>query len=53
MTSEAESRVLDSSAKSIVWYECLKSSIANLSAKNAMIHVDTINAYNFIAAERM
>lgn len=34
-------------------FECLKSSIANLSAKNAMIHVDTINAYNFIAAERM
>ena len=27
VTSEAESRILDSSAKSIVWYECLQSSI--------------------------
>lgn len=27
VTSEAESRILDSSAKSIVWYECMKSSI--------------------------
>ena len=27
VTSEAESRILDSSAKSIVWYECMESSI--------------------------
>lgn len=30
VTSEAESRILDSSAKSIVWYECLESSIRTI-----------------------
>ena len=32
--------------------ECLKSSINNLTNKNALIHIDTINAYNFMIAER-
>ena len=31
VTSEAESRILDSSAKSIVWYECLESSIKTIN----------------------
>lgn len=30
VTSEAESRILDSSAKSIVWYECMESSIKTI-----------------------
>ena len=30
VTSEAESRILDSSAKSIVWYECMESSIQTI-----------------------
>lgn len=30
VTSEAESRILDSSAKSIVWYECMESSIRTI-----------------------
>lgn len=30
-------------------FECLKSSIKDLSSKNKLIHIDTIKAYNFLA----
>lgn len=34
-------------------FECLKSSLNDLTSKSRPIHIDTINAYNFMALERM
>ncbi len=34
-------------------FECLKSSVNDLVSRGKPVHIDTINAYNFMAAERM
>lgn len=46
VTSEAESRILDSSAKSIVWYECLESSIRTIHEIYEDLEIDVKMRYN-------
>lgn len=46
VTSEAESRILDSSAKSIVWYECLESSIRTIHDIYDDLEIDVKMRYN-------
>ena len=46
VTSEAESRKIDSSAKSIVWYECLQSSIDNIHELYPGLQLDVKMRYS-------
>lgn len=46
VTSEAESRILDSSAKSIVWYECLESSIKTINDIYPDLNIDVKMRYS-------
>ena len=46
VTSEAESRILDSSAKSIVWYECLESSIKTINDIYPDLSIDVKMRYS-------
>lgn len=46
VTSEAESRILDSSAKSIVWYECLQSSIEKVNKLYPDLIIDVKMRYD-------
>lgn len=46
VTSEAESRILDSSAKSIVWYECMESSIKTIHEIYPKLKIDVKMRYS-------